>query len=117
MSKWLAFLQAVREGELNESNSQMPDAEPAIVQVCPASANRLFDSFNSLSLEIPSPPDAEALLAHLRLHGATSYGAYAMDAGIGATRAWQAEAVLRAAGRIRLDHLGRMLVINIEEGA
>ena len=46
-------------------------------------------------------PDAAAYLAHLREHGPQSYGAVARALGWGATRAWRAEAELRAAGRIR----------------
>ena len=45
-------------------------------------------------------PDAVEYLAHLRLHGAQSYGAMARRLEWGATRAWRAEAELRAAGRI-----------------
>ncbi len=38
-----------------------------------------------------------------------SYGVVARALGWGATRAWQAGAHLEAAGRIRHDHLGRMV--------
>lgn len=44
--------------------------------------------------------DAGAFLDFLRLHGPQSYGAVARALGWGATRAWRAEAELRAAGRI-----------------
>lgn len=54
--------------------------------------------------------DPDALLAHLRESGPTTYGAAASALGWGATRAWQAEARLRACRRVRIDHLGRMAV-------
>jgi len=46
-------------------------------------------------------PDAGAFLDFLREQGPHSYGAVARRLGWGATRAWRAEAELRAAGRIR----------------
>lgn len=52
-------------------------------------------------------PDPEAYARHLRDNGPSTYGAAAAELGWGATRAWQAEARLRAAGRIRFDHLGK----------
>jgi hypothetical protein len=52
--------------------------------------------------------DARLLLAHLRQHGPTTYGAAAAALGWGATRAWQAEAALRQASLIHIDKIGRM---------
>jgi len=46
-------------------------------------------------------PDAGAYLDRLRRHGPQSYGAMASTLGWGATRAWQAEAKLCAAGLVR----------------
>jgi len=51
--------------------------------------------------------DAAAYLTHLRSCGAQSYGAVARQLGWGATRAWCAEAELRAAGWIRHHEHGR----------
>lgn len=56
----------------------------------------------------PAPParadgldsDAGAYLDRLRLHGPATYGAMASTLGWGATRAWQAEAKLRALGLV-----------------
>ena len=45
--------------------------------------------------------DAAVYLGFLKEHGPQSYGAVARALGWGATRAWQAEARLRATGRIR----------------
>ena len=56
---------------------------------------------------IGSHPDAVALADALRLHGPLTDGAAASRLGWGATRAWQAEARLRAAGLVRFDHLGQ----------
>ena len=53
-------------------------------------------------LEItPGASDPETYLAHLHASGPTTYGAAASSLGWGATRAWQAEAKLRAAGLVR----------------
>ncbi|MCC5955178.1 MAG: hypothetical protein JJU07_03675 [Natronohydrobacter sp.] len=45
-------------------------------------------------------PDAGAYFDWLRLHGPATYGAMAAALGWGATRAWRAEARLRAAGLV-----------------
>lgn len=66
----------------------------------------------------PMPParadgldsDAGAYLDHLRLHGPATYGAMASAMGWGATRAWRAEAKLRAAGLVRMGPLGRAVI-------
>lgn len=55
----------------------------------------------------PSVDDPEAYLAHLQEHGPKPYGAVAAALGWGATRAWQAEARLRASGQITIDSSGR----------
>ena len=52
-------------------------------------------------------PDAGAYLDRLRLHGPATYGAMASTLGWGATRAWRAEAKLRAAGLVQMGELGR----------
>ena len=52
-------------------------------------------------------PDAGAYLDRLRLHGPATYGAMASTLGWGATRAWQAEAKLRALGLVRMGAHGR----------
>ena len=48
-------------------------------------------------------PDADAYLDRLHLHGPATYGAMASAMGWGATRAWRAEARLRAAGLLVYD--------------
>jgi len=55
-------------------------------------------------------PDARAYLVRLRLHGPATYGAMASALGWGATRAWRAEAKLRAAGLVRMCELGRAVL-------
>lgn len=52
-------------------------------------------------------PDAAALLDLLLHAGPATYGAAARTLGWGATRAWQAEARLRAAGLVRLGEHGK----------
>jgi len=51
-------------------------------------------------------PDARAYLVHLTRHGPQTYGAMASLMGWGATRAWLAEARLRAAGLIAMGPQG-----------
>lgn len=51
--------------------------------------------------------DAATLLAHIEAHGPTTYGAAAAALGWGATRAWQAQAELLAAGAVRHIAFGR----------
>ncbi len=57
-------------------------------------------------------PDAGAYLDRLRLHGPATYGAMASAMGWGATRAWRAEAKLRALGLLRMGELGRAVPVN-----
>ena len=52
-------------------------------------------------------PDAGAYLDRLHLRGPATYGAMASAMGWGATRAWRAEATLRAAGLVHMGELGR----------
>lgn len=52
-------------------------------------------------------PDTGALLDLLRERGPRTYGVAARELGIGATRAWVAEARLRALGCVRHDEQGR----------
>lgn len=55
----------------------------------------------------PCASDAETYLSNLRASGPQSYGAAAAMLGWGATRAWQAEARLRAAGLVVIDKAGK----------
>lgn len=52
-------------------------------------------------------PDAGQYLDRLCLHGPATYGATATAMGWGATRAWRAEAELRALGLVRLGLNGQ----------
>ncbi len=56
--------------------------------------------------------DAGQLAELLSRSGPLTYGAAASALGWGATRAWQAEAFLRAAGRVHFDAMGRATLIN-----
>ena len=55
-------------------------------------------------------PDAEKYLDFLHLQGPATYGASATALGWGATRAWQAEAQLVAAGLVQHDKLGKAVI-------
>lgn len=57
--------------------------------------------------ETDGAADAARFADVLATSGPTTYGAVAVALGWGATRAWQAEARLRASGRVRYDALGR----------
>jgi hypothetical protein len=52
-------------------------------------------------------PDAGAYLDRLHLYGPATYGAMASAMGWGATRAWRAEATLRALGLVLMSDFGR----------
>lgn len=52
--------------------------------------------------------DDGAFLAFLHAHGPSTYGAIATLLGLGATRAWQAEARLKAGGLVCADVLGKL---------
>ena len=54
--------------------------------------------------------NAGEYLDFLRLHGPSTYGASATALGWGATRAWQAEAQLVAAGLVQHDRLGKAAI-------
>ena len=56
-------------------------------------------------------PGAGAYLEFLHLNGHSSYGAFATAQGCGASRAWQSEAQLTAAGLVRHDSLGKLHLI------
>jgi len=61
----------------------------------------------------PSASDPETLHDFLRSEGPHTHGAAAKALGWGATRAWQAEARLRAAGLLFYDGLGRAHLVAI----
>jgi len=61
-------------------------------------------------------PDAGAYLDRLRLDGPATYGAMASTLGWGATRAWRAEAKLRAAGLVRMGEQGRAVPVAAKNG-
>lgn len=52
--------------------------------------------------------DPDVVLDLIREHGPTTYGGAALTLAWGASRAWRAQAELRAKGAVRLDQLGRM---------
>ena len=55
--------------------------------------------------------DADQYAEALRLHGPMTYGMAMRVLGWGGTRAGQAEAALKAAGRITFNNLGRALLV------
>ena len=55
--------------------------------------------------------DAATLTEALRVHGPMTQGVAARALGWGATRAWRAEAMLRAAGALSFDACGRAVAV------
>jgi hypothetical protein len=98
--------------------SQPPEALPPAFSV--ATVATVATPRRSISRPTPPAradgldPDAGAYLDRLRLHGPATYGAMASAMGWGATRAWQAEAKLRAAGLVRMGELGRAVPVAVK---
>lgn len=99
---------------------QSSDLRPNLFRMTEKNALKVAEiaEVAALSCEKPKPVsamrsdglnyDAGAYLDYLHLHGPSTYGAFATALGWGATRAWQAEAHLRAAGLVRHDSLGKL---------
>ena len=106
--------------------TQAPTARPlsqmSQVSQAPEAQNPAFRVANVASVATPprlksetAPPtrpdgldsDAGAYLDRLHLYGPATYGAMASAMGWGATRAWRAEAKLRALGLVRMGEFGR----------
>jgi len=86
-----------------ETVAELAAAKPTVIKFltggrCPRPAAHRADGL---------PDAARAYLDFLHRHGPATYGAAASDLGWPATRAWQAEARLRAAGLVRHDDLGK----------
>lgn len=118
MTRWLQAAQeagwpVTKPTELTEPPSRAPTLEVLLEKSVLSGGGRPV-SPPGPALE-PAPgapadalhPDAGALAVLLRLRGPMTYGAAASALGWGVTRAWQAEARLRAAGMVRFDGLGR----------
>ena len=113
MTRWL---QAARKGldlgtKLTELTKPTPELQSTTGDGVLSVLSVLSEGADPIS-EPPArsdgfDPDAGALLDFLHLHGPSSYGAAATALTWGATRAWRAEAKLRAGGFVRLDSLGR----------
>lgn len=78
----------------------------------PAAAHRPRDLRRDLKLD-PRPrlDDTEVYARALILHGPMTYGMAMRVLGWGGTRAGQAEAALRQAGRIAFNNLGRAVLV------
>jgi len=88
----LSVLSVLSEGERAD-----PAPPVATVATPPRSKSETVPPARADGLD----PDAGAYLDRLHLHGPATYGAMASTLGWGATRAWQAEAKLRAAGLVQ----------------
>ena len=117
MTRWLQAAQ--RATDLGTKPTQPTKPAPKAIEGGDNATGRGVLSVSSVLSEggraDPAPParadglepDAGAYLDRLRLHGPQTYGAMASTLGWGATRAWRAEAKLRAAGLVRMGELGR----------
>ena len=88
--------------------TQPPDAAPRVAQVAQVARPPTAEPESGPDPAQAACPNAVALayLAHLMHHGPATVGAAGAALGWGATRAWRAEAWLRAAGIVRLGKLG-----------
>lgn len=101
---------ALRVIEQNRSFPATPATLPAsrLAGVASVAGARPAEQRNTLGTWADGLyPDAAALAEALRLRGPMTYGTAASVLGWTATRAWQAEARLRAAGLVQFDDLGR----------
>ena len=117
MTRWLQAAQ--RATDLGTKPTKPTKPAPKAIEGGAAATGRGVLSVSSVLSEgvraDPAPParadgldpDAGAYLDRLRLHGPATYGAMASTLGWGATRAWRAEAKLRALGLVRMGELGR----------
>lgn len=105
MTRWL---QAAKQ----ETQAATEVTEPTQLRPQPVLSVKSVLSDGGVADTAPTPTDglkldADAYLDFLRRHGPATYGVMASAMGWGATRAWQAEARLRATGLVRMGELGR----------
>ncbi|PJN93657.1 hypothetical protein CNY89_19275 [Amaricoccus sp. HAR-UPW-R2A-40] len=95
--------------EQEERNQEMRGVEgpPRAIRAIRAIPTEPLGAISTFSTDPAPIADPDALLTLLRERGPMTYGAAATALGWGATRAWQAEAALRAAGRVEHDRFGR----------
>ena len=95
--------------EQEERNQEMRGVEgpPRAIRAIRAIPTEPLGAISTFSTDPAPAADLDALLTLLRDRGPMTYGAAATALGWGATRAWQAEAMLLAAGRIAFDPQGR----------
>ena len=107
MTKWLEA--AKREKGPEVMQPQRPEPQPvlSVTSVLSEGGRDGPPPSRADGLE----PDAGAYLDRLRLHGPATYGAMAHALGWGATRAWRAEARLRAAGQAAINKSGKAVAI------
>lgn len=91
---------------------------PETVAQIAAAKPEVIDFLTRKPRPAPAPaayePDPETYHAFLRSNGLTTYGAVAAALQWGATRAWQAEARLRAMGRARCGENGKTYVVETD---
>ena len=85
------------------SATRAPEASPNVASVASVATSQPHKTASPPSARADGlHPDAAALFKFLGHEGPHTYGAAASRLGWGATRAWQAEARLRAAGLVRM---------------
>lgn len=119
MSRWLQAARLVGP-PLTKPTKPTEPADPGVLSVksvlstaaqadaeVPGSASPASDRARIPAANPDREGDAQTLLTYLHCNGPQSYGAAATTLGWGATRAWAAEARLRATGQVRHDAIGR----------
>ena len=95
-------------GQILKTDFAPPPATSATITPVPRHFVAVVAAPRPQKLETkPSASDPETYLVFLCGNGPCTYGAAAVALGWGATRAWQAEARLRAAGLALIDKSGR----------
>lgn len=104
MTRWLeaAARAELAETKLTKPTEPEPHTEPPVL-----SLKSVLSEAGTTDLAA----DPRALFELLAREGPHTYGAAALALGIGATRAWVAEAELRRVGRIRFGPLGRAIIV------
>lgn len=128
MGRWLARLEKNRETARDvavktlespaEKGSEAFEGKPSEDQAKSAASDGAVSKVSRappLAQGETSISDPDVLLDLLREHGPMTYGGAALTLAWGASRAWRAEAELRARGAVRLDQLGRMTTAKGED--
>lgn len=111
MTRWLQAALKASEGGTKPTKPTEPQPDPVLSVKSVLSGGGSTDGAPPAHAHVLDP-DAAALLEHIHAHGPTTYGAVSLALRWGASRAWRAEAVLRARGLVRLGAQGRAELVD-----